>query len=159
MMMVAVFMSACSGGEQAQEGDGKWAYPFPLQRSNGCYRVATPFSVENPWDRAHEAVDFACLPSTPVYAVESGIVNKITHVDVSGTTRARVTLELDGFRLQVEYINLEREAVEPEQRVERGEQIGWTATGLHLAVWDVEMGQYVDPGGFLVLPIPEAVLE
>jgi murein DD-endopeptidase MepM/ murein hydrolase activator NlpD len=159
MLLIGLFLSSCTGGRQTQEGAGKWDYPFPLQQSNGCYRVATPFSVENPWDRAHEAVDFACLPSTPVYAVEGGIVREIVHVDVSDTTRVRITLELDGSQLWVEYVNLDREAVEPEQRVERGQQIGWTATGLHLAVWDVALGRYVDPGGYLVLPIPETVLE
>lgn len=135
-----------------------WSYPFPLDRDNGCHRVATPFSVENPWDHAHEAVDFACQSGTPVLAVLSGEVTDVSYVEVAGERRGRVVLKLEGFALHVKYLNLIEVMVGQGDWVEQGGQIGSSATGLHLGVWDELAGRSVDPADFLDLPVPEELL-
>jgi murein DD-endopeptidase MepM/ murein hydrolase activator NlpD len=148
--------SACDPG-LTKEGD--WAYPFPLIKSNACYKVATPFSVENPWDHAHEAVDFACLPDTPVYAVQVGVIERIEYTQVVGEARAQITLAIADTHLKVEYLNLKRADVQEGQTVAKGEQLGLSAIGLHVAVWDGERSIYVDPEKYLELPVPEEILE
>ena len=148
--------SACSSDGITGED---WVYPFPLERYNGCYKVATPFSVENPWDHAHEAIDFACLLDTPVFAVQSGVIEEITFAEVLGEKRARISLTLDDALIRVEYLNLKEAAVQEGQWVGKGERLGLSATGLHLAVWDGAQGIYVDPAKYFILPVPEENLE
>jgi murein DD-endopeptidase MepM/ murein hydrolase activator NlpD len=148
--------STCNSGTGSGED---WAYPFPLERRNECYKVATPFSVENPWDHAHEAVDFACLPDTPVHAVQSGVIDEITFTEVLGEKRARISLTLNDALIRVEYLNLKQVEVREGQTVGKGERLGLSATGLHLAVWDGERGIYVDPAEYLILPVEEQNLE
>jgi murein DD-endopeptidase MepM/ murein hydrolase activator NlpD len=147
----------CASRLGAQEY-GEWSYPFPLERNNGCHRVATPFSVENPWDHAHEAVDFACQSGTPVLAVYGGEVMDVSYADVAGERRGRVTLELEGSSLRVEYINLSDVIVSQGEVVDQGDEIGVSATGLHLAVWDEQLVRYIDPADFLILPVPDELL-
>jgi murein DD-endopeptidase MepM/ murein hydrolase activator NlpD len=156
LLYVFFLSSACNSGRTNGED---WVYPFPLDRHNGCYKVATPFSVENPWDHAHEAVDFACLADTPVLAVQSGVVEEITFAEVLGEKRGRISLSLNDVLIRVEYLNLKQVEVQEGQTVSKGERLGLSATGLHLAVWDGTQGIYVDPAGYLILPVPEGNLE
>jgi murein DD-endopeptidase MepM/ murein hydrolase activator NlpD len=156
LLSVLFLSSACGSGTTHGEG---WVYPFPLERRNECYKVATPFSVENPWDHAHEAVDFACLPGTLVLAVQSGVIEEITFAEVLGERRTRISLTLNDALVRVEYLNLKQVEVQEGQTVGKGERLGFSATGLHLAVWDGERGTYVDPGKYLILPVPEENLE
>jgi murein DD-endopeptidase MepM/ murein hydrolase activator NlpD len=156
LLCVLFLSSGCSSGLVPV---GDWAYPFPLVRRNECYKVVTPFSVENPWDHAHEAVDFACLPDTPVLAVQSGVIEEITFAEVLGEKRARIMLTLNDDPIRVEYLNLKQMEVHEGQRVGKGERLGLSATGLHLAVWDGEQDIYVDPAKYLILPVPEEKLE
>ncbi len=151
-----LLLSACSSCSVKGED---WAYPFPLVRSNECYKVATPFSVENPWDHAHEAVDFACVPETPVHAVQTGMVERIVYVDVLGEERVQITLALSDSPVRVEYLNIKQVEVQEGQEVRKGAKLGLTATGLHFAVWEGEQEVYVDPAQYLTLPVPEEVLE
>jgi len=151
-----ILISACNPG--SMDG-GNWTYPFPLIKSNACYKVATPFSVENPWDHAHEAVDFACLPETPVYAVQAGEIERIEYTDVLGEKRAQITLALKDSPLKVEYLNLKQVQVQQGQTVAKGEQLGLSATGLHIGVWDEDRDIYVDPAHYLELPVPEEILD
>ena len=148
--------SACSSG--STEGED-WVYPFPLIRSNACYKVATAFSVENPWDHAHEAIDFACLPDTPVFAVQAGVIEGIEYSEVLGEKRAQIKLALNDSHLRVEYLNLKQVQVKEGQKVSKGAQLGTSATGLHVAVWAGDRGIYVDPSLYMELPVPEAILE
>jgi murein DD-endopeptidase MepM/ murein hydrolase activator NlpD len=157
ILLGTVFLSsACSSGSVKGED---WAYPFPLVRSNECYKVATPFSVENPWDHAHEAIDFACLQETPVHAVQAGVIEKIIYTEVLGEKRAQITLALSDFPVRVEYLNLKQVEVQEGQAVVKGAQLGLTAIGLHFAVWEGEQGIYVDPTQYLTLPVPEEILK
>jgi murein DD-endopeptidase MepM/ murein hydrolase activator NlpD len=156
LLCVLLLSSGCSSGVVPV---GDWAYPFPLERRNECYKVATPFSVENPWDHAHEAVDFACLPDSPVLAVQDGVIEEINYVEVLGQKRAQITLVLTDTPIRVEYLNLKQAEVQENQMVGKGERLGLSATGLHLAVWDGEQGIYVDPAEYLILPVPEEKLE
>jgi murein DD-endopeptidase MepM/ murein hydrolase activator NlpD len=153
---VVLLSSACHS--RLNEGED-WAYPFPLKESNNCYKVVTTFSVENPWDHAHEAVDFACLPDTPVIAVQAGVIEKITYVEILDESRARISLALSDSPISVEYLNLKGVTVQEDQAVAKGAQIGLSDRGLHLAVWDREQNIYVDPGGYLTLPVPEESIE
>jgi murein DD-endopeptidase MepM/ murein hydrolase activator NlpD len=156
LLCVFFLSSACNSGT----GNGEdWAYPFALERRNECYKVATPFSVENPWDHAHEAVDFACLPDTPVHAVQFGVIDEITFAEVLGEKRARISLTLNDSLIRVEYLNIKQVEVREGQTVSKGERIGLSATGLHFAVWDGEQGIYLDPAEYLILPVPEKKLE
>jgi len=156
VLCVFFLSSACISGTGIGED---WAYPFPLERRNECYKVATPFSVENPWDHAHEAVDFACLVDTPVHAVQSGVIKEITFTEVLGEKRARISLTLNDTPIRVEYLNLKQVEVREGQTVDKGERLGLSATGLHLAVWDGAQGVHVDPAKYLILPVPEENLE
>jgi murein DD-endopeptidase MepM/ murein hydrolase activator NlpD len=109
--------------------------------------------VANPWDWAHEAIDYACVAGTPVFAVQSGVVSGVAWVEV-GTAglRGHVDIELDGMPVRVEYVNLGRVVVEEGQTVAKGDTLGFSALGLQVGVWDREAGRYVDPAPFLALP-------
>jgi murein DD-endopeptidase MepM/ murein hydrolase activator NlpD len=107
--------------------------------------------VANPWDHAHEALDFACLPGAAVFAVTEGEIDSVGRVVVRGEGRFRVWLAVEGAPLRVEYANLASASVSPGDAVSPGEPIGESALGLHLAIWSEDEGRYVDPGDYLPL--------
>jgi murein DD-endopeptidase MepM/ murein hydrolase activator NlpD len=144
-------IAACGGAHSPTEPSA-WVLPFPLDSDNGCQVVATPYSVANPWDWAHDGLDFACVAGTPVLSVADGNVVSVESADVNGGPRSRIVVELRGSALRVEYINLSQASVVAGDEVSQGSEIGTTATGLHLSVWDREAERYVDPGVYLVLP-------
>jgi murein DD-endopeptidase MepM/ murein hydrolase activator NlpD len=151
---LALLLCVCAPASTASGAE--WSLPFPDDSDNGCATISTPFSVENPWDWAHEGLDFACLADVPVYAVQSGRIVRVERVDIGGQDRFRVAIELDSAPLRVEYINLSHALVDEGDTVAAGEEIGLTALGLHLAVWDESQARYVDPGLYLSLPKEEA---
>jgi len=155
VVWMGLALAACSPRGVSEE-DAAWALPFPLDPGNGCQTVATPFSVANPWDWAHEAIDYACVAGTSVFAVQSGVVSGVEWVEV-GTAglRGRLDIELDGMPVRVEYVNLGRVVVEEGQTVAKGDTLGFSALGLQVGVWDREAGRYVDPAPFLALPATE----
>lgn len=148
---MSLVIAACGGAHSPTEPSA-WVLPFPLDSANSCQVIATPYSVANPWDWAHEALDFACVAGTPVLSVADGIVVSVENTEVSGELRSRIVVELQGSALRVEYVNLSQASAVAGDEVSQGSVIGTTATGLHLSVWDGEAGRYVDPGVYLVLP-------
>lgn len=109
--------------------------------------------MANPWDWAHEAIDYACVAGTSVFAVQSGVVSGVEWVQVGAAgERGRVELELEETALRVEYVNLGRVVVEEGQTVAKGDTLGFSALGLQVGVWDRQAGRYVDPAPFLALP-------
>jgi hypothetical protein len=56
-------------------------------------------------------------------------------------------------------LNLSQIEVQEGQEIDQGTQLGLSALGLHVAVWDGEQGIYVDPAEYLILPVPEENLE
>ncbi len=151
LLAVALLAASCAGGG-ADEGRA-WTLPFAVDDANGCATIATPFSVANPWDAAHEGLDFACERGTTILAVAEGEVAAIDPVSIRGERRLRLTLVVEGEGLRVEYANLSQVIVAPADRVRRGEAIGESALGLHLAVWSLAEEKYIDPGD--VLPLSE----
>jgi len=147
-------LSTCGVAEQGEPA--AWALPFIPDPGNGCSVISTPFSVANPWDHAHEALDFACKPGTAVLAAADGEVIGIQQVEVRGQARFRVQVAVDGEGLRLEYANLSRVSASPGDRLNQGETIGVSALGLHLAVWSESEGKYLDPADYLPLEALEA---
>lgn len=155
-LALAALASAC-GGDPAPAPRDPWAFPFAAEADVGCRRIVRVFSVENPWDHAHEGVDFGCPEGTPVLAAAAGVVERVEARRVGSVERVRMDLAVEGGRYRLEYINLTAAAVEAGQVVGQGDVLGWSALGLHLGVWDVEAGRFIDPLGLLEGPDgPEA---
>lgn len=151
-LALAALAAACGAAPPAT-----WALPFGPDADPACRRIVRVFSVENPWDHAHEGVDFGCPQGTPVRAAAAGVVERVEARRLGGAERVRIHLAVEGGRYVLEYINLTAAAVEPGQAVEQGELLGWSALGLHLGVWDAEAGRFIDPLGLLERPASEEV--
>jgi murein DD-endopeptidase MepM/ murein hydrolase activator NlpD len=152
IVLIPLALGAISSACTSEADDhAPWVLPFDSDEANGCEAISRPFSVANPWDHAHEALDFACIPGTPVLAVAEGQVASVGQVEVRGEARYRVSLSVAGETIRVEYINLRAASVAPADRLLAGDPVGESALGLHVAVWSEREGRYVDPGEFLPL--------
>jgi murein DD-endopeptidase MepM/ murein hydrolase activator NlpD len=152
----AVFLGICASTISScapvrTSGTSEWILPFALDDSNGCATIVTPYSVANPWDHAHEGLDFACEPGSEVLAVAEGEVSLLGQVEIRQETRYRVALTVEGGRWRVEYVNLAEAFALPGDRLQAGEPLGLSALGLHVAIWSEDEGRYVDPGRHLPL--------
>lgn len=142
--LASAMLAGCdSASLQATTLPADWVWPFPADTA--CLRIVRPFSVENPWDHAHEAVDFGCPAGTPVLAAASGEVASVSQVQVGQEMRGRLALRLDAQTLRLEYLNLSAVLAEEGDHLEAGARLGDSALGLHLAVLDESSGEYVDP--------------
>ena len=108
---------------------------------------------------AEPGIDYRCAIGTPVYAIESGVIEglKVTRTAPGGLV---IHLRLDDGN-NARYLHLDKILVKKGQRVTRGQQIGTSgitgATGAHLhltlwlgAIWGpniVDFEKHVGPAG------------
>jgi hypothetical protein len=152
---LGILLCACAAA--AGDAGTPWVLPFDPDGPNGCATISTPFSVANPWDHAHEGLDFACIPGTTVLAVAQGSVTSVERVEVRGETRYRVFVSIADDAIRVEYVNLRALSVDLADDLRAGDPVGASALGLHIAVWSETEGRYIDPGQVLPLDaLPDA---
>ena len=96
--------------------------------------------------RAHKGIDLAASTGTPVYATADGYVEMAQHYSSYG-----LYVQIDhGAQLETRYAHMSRLAVDPGERVEKGQIIGYVgstgrSTGPHLH-YEVRMaGEAVNP--------------
>jgi len=122
-------------------GNGRLAYP-----TSGA--IVSPFGAR--WGKTHEGVDIATNLGTPVVAAEVGTIQRSGYLGAYG-----LSIDIShGSGVVTRYAHLSSAAVEPGQRVERGQFIGRAgstgrSTGPHLHFEVMVNGIHKNPTIFI----------
>jgi len=143
----ARLLEACGGWSPEMLWHGPWSWPLKRVEVTSAFGTRRTYNGRpGGW---HGGVDLRGEEGTPVYAPAAGVVGLAEKLYVRGNA---VVLR-HGLGVCSGYYHLSRLAVEPGQRVEKGDLLGYVgmtglSTGPHLH-WEVRLlGQTTDPAAF-----------